>query len=75
VAETGGGATNSKPSSRARTPYKIAEASQKQALTAGAGPTGLPLSFLRQGRLLADLRSAHEGFFPRLMGSELTPEF
>jgi phosphoribosylformylglycinamidine synthase len=24
---------------------------------------------------LADLRSAHEGFFPRLMGSELTPEF
>ncbi len=24
---------------------------------------------------LADLRGAHEGFFPRLMGSELTPEF
>src|SRR4029079_11740599 len=24
---------------------------------------------------LADVRSAHEGFFPRLMGSELTPEF
>jgi phosphoribosylformylglycinamidine synthase len=24
---------------------------------------------------LADLRAAHEGFFPRLMGSELTPEF
>jgi len=23
---------------------------------------------------LADLRAAHEGFFPRLMGSELTPE-
>jgi phosphoribosylformylglycinamidine synthase subunit PurL len=24
---------------------------------------------------LADLRAAHEGFFPRLMGTELTPEF
>jgi phosphoribosylformylglycinamidine synthase subunit PurL len=24
---------------------------------------------------LAELRAAHEGFFPRLMGSELTPEF
>ncbi len=24
---------------------------------------------------LADLRAAHEGFFPNLMGSELTPEF
>jgi phosphoribosylformylglycinamidine synthase len=24
---------------------------------------------------LADLRAAHEGFFPTLMGSELTPEF
>jgi phosphoribosylformylglycinamidine synthase len=24
---------------------------------------------------LSDLRAAHEGFFPRLMGSELTPEF
>ena len=24
---------------------------------------------------LADLRAAHEGFFPKLMGTELTPEF
>jgi len=24
---------------------------------------------------LADVRAAHEGFFPKLMGSELTPEF
>jgi hypothetical protein len=24
---------------------------------------------------LADLRAVHEGFFPKLMGSELTPEF
>jgi phosphoribosylformylglycinamidine synthase len=24
---------------------------------------------------LTDLRSVHEGFFPKLMGSELTPEF
>ena len=29
-----------------------------------------------QGKIpLADLRAAHEGFFPRLMGNELTPEF
>jgi phosphoribosylformylglycinamidine synthase len=27
------------------------------------------------GVSLADLRAAHEGFFPKLMGSELTPEF
>jgi hypothetical protein len=24
---------------------------------------------------MPDLRAAHEGFFPRLMGSELPPEF
>jgi hypothetical protein len=24
---------------------------------------------------LADLRAAHDGFFPKLMGGELTPEF
>ncbi len=30
------------------------------------GPQSIPL---------ADLRAAHEGFFPRLMGNELTPEF
>ena len=29
----------------------------------------------RQSVSLADLRAAHEGFFPNLMGSELTPEF
>jgi phosphoribosylformylglycinamidine synthase len=28
-----------------------------------------------QSVTLKDLRAAHEGFFPRLMGSELTPEF
>ena len=28
-----------------------------------------------QSLRLADLRAAHEGFFPKLMGSELTPEF
>ena len=28
-----------------------------------------------QSVALADLRAAHEGFFPKLMGSELTPEF
>jgi phosphoribosylformylglycinamidine synthase len=29
----------------------------------------------RQSVNLADLRAAHEGFFPKLMGNELTPEF
>jgi phosphoribosylformylglycinamidine synthase len=29
----------------------------------------------QQSVSLADLRAAHEGFFPKLMGSELTPEF
>jgi phosphoribosylformylglycinamidine synthase len=29
----------------------------------------------RQSLPLADLRAAHEGFFAKLMGSELTPEF
>jgi phosphoribosylformylglycinamidine synthase len=29
----------------------------------------------REELTLADLRAAHEGFFPKLMGSELTPEF
>ena len=29
----------------------------------------------RQSVKLADLRAAHEGFFPKLMGDELTPEF
>ena len=29
----------------------------------------------RQSVSLADLRAAHEGFFPKLMGRELTPEF
>jgi hypothetical protein len=28
-----------------------------------------------QSVTLDQLRSAHEGFFPKLMGSELTPEF
>jgi phosphoribosylformylglycinamidine synthase len=28
-----------------------------------------------QSLSVADLRAAHEGFFPKLMGSELTPEF
>jgi phosphoribosylformylglycinamidine synthase len=29
----------------------------------------------RQSVSLADLRASHEGFFPKLMGAELTPEF
>jgi len=35
-------------------------------LVGRGGPQSVPL---------ADLRAAHEGFFPRLMGNELTPEF
>ncbi|HKX92968.1 MAG TPA: phosphoribosylformylglycinamidine synthase subunit PurL [Sphingomicrobium sp.] len=38
--------------------------------------TGLQvLQNVRPGIPLADLRAAHEGFFPKLMGNELTPEF
>jgi hypothetical protein len=29
----------------------------------------------RQSIGLRELRAAHEGFFPKLMGGELTPEF
>jgi len=40
------------------------------------GTTGGDSIRLPQGEVpLADLRAAHEGFFPRLMDSELTPEF
>jgi phosphoribosylformylglycinamidine synthase len=40
------------------------------------GATGGDSIRLAQGEVpLADLRAAHEGFFPKLMGSELTPEF
>ena len=38
--------------------------------TAGKSITGPGFSVS-----LADLRAAHEGFLPRLMGNELTPEF
>jgi phosphoribosylformylglycinamidine synthase len=41
------------------------------------GQTGGNQLILDAGSMLslADLRAAHEGFFPKLMGSELTPEF
>jgi phosphoribosylformylglycinamidine synthase len=59
---------------------------QKRALESGAschflGKTGgANLRYISHGgphfeMPLADLRAAHEGFFPKLMGSELTPEF
>jgi phosphoribosylformylglycinamidine synthase len=38
--------------------------------------TGDAIRFCRLPEVsIADLRAAHEGFFPKLMGSELTPEF
>jgi phosphoribosylformylglycinamidine synthase len=41
-----------------------------------AGTVGGQSIQLSSGEIpLADLRAAHEGFFPRLMGSELTPDF
>jgi phosphoribosylformylglycinamidine synthase len=36
---------------------------------------GDSLRLLSEEIPLADLRAAHEGFFPKLMGSDLTPEF
>jgi phosphoribosylformylglycinamidine synthase len=43
------------------------------AITIGDHPPGAPPSIAEIS--LADLRAAHESFFPKLMGSELTPEF
>jgi phosphoribosylformylglycinamidine synthase len=57
-------------------------ANQAQLFTVPIGTTGgdaLVFDLLERGGrqrvTLADLRAAHEGLFPRLMGSELTPEF
>ncbi len=59
-----------------------AAANAQQLFAVNIGTTGgdsLTFDLLsRGGKLsvpLADLRAAHERFFPRLMGSELTPEF
>jgi phosphoribosylformylglycinamidine synthase len=41
--------------------------------TKGRGPEYREIELARIP--LAELRAAHEGFFPKLMGSELTPEF
>ena len=58
----------------------IANAAQLFAIEIGT--TGGDSIIIRSGQNdapqtipLADLSAAHEGFFPRLMGSELTPEF
>jgi len=58
----------------------IANAAQLFAIEIGT--TGGDAIVIRSGKSgtaqsvsLADLRAAHEGFFPKLMGSELTPEF
>ena len=64
-------------------PDRVCElANQAQLFAVPIGRTGgSELSFDlagrggRQSALLADLRAAHEGFFPALMGHELGPEF
>jgi phosphoribosylformylglycinamidine synthase len=59
-----------------------AAANAAQLFTVPIGVTGgdaLIFNLIDRGGVqsisLADLRAAHEGFFPNLMGSELTPEF
>ena len=66
-----------------RDPDKVrAIANQAQLFTVPIGTTGgdsLVFDLIgrggRQSVSLAELRAAHEGFFPKLMGRELTPEF
>jgi phosphoribosylformylglycinamidine synthase len=59
-----------------------AAANAAQLFAVNVGTTGgniLSFDLLSRGGVhsvpLADLRAVHEGFFPKLMGSELTPEF
>jgi phosphoribosylformylglycinamidine synthase len=59
-----------------------ASANAAQLFAVNIGTTGgdtLSFDLLSRGGKhtvsIADLRAAHEGFFPKLMGSELTPEF
>jgi phosphoribosylformylglycinamidine synthase len=60
-----------------RNPEQVIEAATAQNLfSAPIGKTGgNAVSGPGYAAALADLRAAHEGFFPKLMGSELTPEF
>ncbi len=60
-----------------REPEKVVEAATAANLfSAPIGKTGgYAVSGPSFTVMLADLRAAHEGFFPSLMGSELTPEF
>ena len=54
----------------------IAEATATNLFAAPIGKTGGDcVAGLGFNASLSDLRAAHEGFFPRLMGAELTPEF
>jgi phosphoribosylformylglycinamidine synthase subunit PurL len=54
----------------------IARATAANVFAAPIGTTGGEgLEGPRFSASVADLRAAHEGFFPKLMGSELTPEF
>ena len=64
--------------------YRIIEAAKEAGVpTAWLGVCGGQSIFVGDGPgafnvaeiLIADLRAAHEGFFPKLMGSELPPEF
>jgi phosphoribosylformylglycinamidine synthase len=60
-----------------RSPEKVIEAASAANLfSAAIGTTaGVVVSGPGFAVSVADLRAAHEGFFPKLMGSELTPEF
>jgi phosphoribosylformylglycinamidine synthase subunit PurL len=54
----------------------IARASESNIFAARIGETGgTAIEGPGFSANLSDLRKAHEGFFPKLMGSELTPEF
>jgi phosphoribosylformylglycinamidine synthase len=54
----------------------VAAATGANIFAAAIGRTGgMAVSGPGFSASLSDLRTAHEGFFPKLMGSELTPEF
>ena len=54
----------------------VARASASNIFAAQIGETGgIAIEGPGFSASLSELRAAHEGFFPRLMGSELTPEF
>ena len=55
---------------------KLAERAEVSCIQIGVvGGDSLDIHGTDRSVTLANLRAAHEGFFPKLMGSELTPEF